>query len=64
MADRVGQVLRRAGRSSDALGRLDGGEVAVIAPATSAQGAVHLVNRLAGEIEALPAGSGDVAPTS
>jgi len=60
VAERVGQVLRRAGRSSDALGRLDGGEFAVIAPATGAQGAVHLVNRLVGEIEALPAGSGGV----
>jgi len=60
VADRVGQVLRRAGRSSDALGRLDGGEFAVIAPATGAQGAVRLVSRLAGEIEALPAGAGGV----
>lgn len=59
-AEQVGRVLRRAGRSSDALGRLDGGEFAVIAPATGAQGAVHLVNRLAGEIEELPAGSGGV----
>ncbi len=59
-ADRVAQVLRRAGRSSDALGRLGGSEFAVIAPATGAQGAVHLVSRLAGEIEALPADAGGV----
>jgi PleD family two-component response regulator len=51
----VGQALREAGRSSDALGRLDGREFAVIAPATGAQGAVKLVNRLAGVIEGLPA---------
>ena len=51
----VGQALREAGRSSDALGRLDGREFAVIAPATGAQGAVRLVNRLAGVIEGLPA---------
>jgi PleD family two-component response regulator len=53
----VGQALREAGRSSDALGRLDDREFAVIAPATGAQGAVRLVNRLAGVIEALPAGA-------
>lgn len=51
----VGQALREAGRSSDALGRLDGREFAVIAPATGAQGALKLVNRLAGVIESLPA---------
>ncbi len=51
----VGQALREAGRSSDALGRLEGREFAVIAPATGAQGAVKLVNRLAGVIERLPA---------
>ena len=50
----VGQALRGAGRSSDALGRLDGREFAVIAPAAGAQGAVKLVNRLAGVIESLP----------
>jgi diguanylate cyclase (GGDEF)-like protein len=50
----VARALREAGRSSDALGRLGGQEFAVIAPATGAQGAVKLVNRLAGVIEALP----------
>lgn len=58
--DHLGRVLRRAGRSSDALGRLGDGEFAVIAPATGAQGAVQLVSRLAGEIEALSAGAGAV----
>jgi len=59
-AERVGQVLRRTGRSSDALGRLGTGEFAVIAPATGAQGALRLVSRLAGEIEGLPIGAGGV----
>ncbi len=54
LVDLVGQALREAGRASDALGRLDGREFAVIAPATGAQGALKLVNRLAGVIESLP----------
>jgi PleD family two-component response regulator len=60
VAERVGHLLHRVGRLSDALGRLDGGEFAVIAPATGAQGALHLARRLAGEIEAGRAGAGRV----
>lgn len=56
----VGSVLRRRCRSSDALGRLEGGEFAVIAPATGAAGAVQLVTRLAAELEARPPCAADV----
>ena len=42
----------RSGRVSDAIGRLGPTEFAVIAPATGAEGAVRLVNRLGGAVEA------------
>jgi diguanylate cyclase (GGDEF)-like protein len=54
VADRMGQVFRDAGRASDAVGRLGPAEFAVIAPATGAAGAVRLVERLGGQIEATP----------
>jgi PleD family two-component response regulator len=59
--ERVGRVLCQTGRSSDALGRLDGGDFGVIAPATSAQGAIALVRRLAEAIETDPELAGDGA---
>ena len=46
MSDQVGVVFRQVGRVSDAIGRLGPTEFAVIAPATGADGAVRLVNRL------------------
>jgi diguanylate cyclase (GGDEF)-like protein len=54
LADRMGQVFREASRASDAAGRLGPAEFAVIAPATSAFGAVRLVERIGGQIEAAP----------
>jgi PleD family two-component response regulator len=59
--ERVGRVLRRAGRSSDALGRLESGDFGVVAPATGAQGAVALVRRLAHAIETSPESGPDGA---
>lgn len=53
-AERMGQVFREASRASDAVGRLGPAEFAVIAPATSAFGAVRLVERIGGQIEAAP----------
>jgi PleD family two-component response regulator len=52
MSDQVGVVFRQVGRVSDAIGRLGPTEFAVIAPATGADGAVRLVNRLGGAVEA------------
>jgi diguanylate cyclase (GGDEF)-like protein len=52
MSDQVGAVFRQAGRVSDAIGRLGPTEFAVIAPATGAEGAVRLVRRLGGAVEA------------
>jgi PleD family two-component response regulator len=52
MSDQVGAVFRQVGRASDAIGRLGPTEFAVIAPATGADGAVRLVNRLGGAVEA------------
>jgi len=54
IAEQVGQLLKRAGRSSDAIGRLGNAEFAVIAPATSNEGALRLIQRLGGSIEASP----------
>jgi PleD family two-component response regulator len=52
LSDQVGAVFRQVGRVSDAIGRLGPTEFAVIAPATGADGAVRLVNRLGGAVEA------------
>lgn len=52
LSDQVGVVFREAGRVSDAIGRLGASEFAVIAPATGADGALRLVNRLGAAVEA------------
>jgi diguanylate cyclase (GGDEF)-like protein len=54
IAQQVGQLFKRVGRSSDAIGRLGHSEFAVIAPATSGDGAVRLIQRLGGTIESSP----------
>jgi diguanylate cyclase (GGDEF)-like protein len=54
IAEQVGHLFKRAGRASDAIGRLGHSEFAVIAPATSSDGAVRLIQRLGGTIEASP----------
>jgi two-component system, cell cycle response regulator len=51
---RVGALLRRRGRASDVIGRLDD-VLAVIAPATGADGAARLAERLRGAIREVPA---------
>ena len=52
MADQVGNIFRQVGRVSDAIGRLGPSEFGVIAPATNRDGALRLVNRLRGAVEA------------
>jgi len=54
IAEQVGKVLRESGRASDAIGRLGPAEFAVIAPATEAQGAVRMVERLGDVLERMP----------
>jgi predicted signal transduction protein with EAL and GGDEF domain len=54
IAEEIGQLLKRVGRSSDAIGRLGQSEFAVIAPATDTEGALRLVRRLGGSIESAP----------
>jgi len=54
IAEQVGQLLKRVGRSSDAIGRLGESEFAVIAPATGNEGVLRLVRRLGSSIEAAP----------
>ncbi|HEV2083698.1 MAG TPA: response regulator [Gemmatimonadales bacterium] len=54
IAQQVGQLFKRTGRSSDAIGRLGQSEFAVIAPATSSEGALRLIQRLGGTIESSP----------
>jgi len=49
----VGAILRRRGRGSDVIGRLDD-LIAVIAPATGADGAARLAERLRGIIREMP----------
>jgi len=54
LAGLVGQVFRGSGRVSDAAGRVGPSEFAVVAPATRAEGAVRLVERLNQSMEATP----------
>jgi PleD family two-component response regulator len=54
LAEQVGKILRESGRASDAIGRLGPAEFAVIAPATEAQGAVRMVERLGDVLERMP----------
>jgi diguanylate cyclase (GGDEF)-like protein len=54
VSDQVGVLFRRAGRASDAIGRLGPTEFAVIAPATGPDAALRLVRRLSGAIEGSP----------
>ena len=54
IAEQVGQLIKRSGRSSVAIGRLGHAEFAVFAPATSNDGALRLIQRLGGSIEANP----------
>jgi PleD family two-component response regulator len=50
---RLGDVCRRFGRASDAYGRLGPREFAVVAPATGAEGAQRLVERMQEAMDAL-----------
>jgi PleD family two-component response regulator len=52
LAERIGEVVRGSGRISDATGRVGPAEFAVIAPATSSEGAERLVERLGASMEA------------
>lgn len=60
VAERVGDIIRRSGRASDAIGRLGRSEFAVIAPATEAEGAVRLMQRLGQSIESQSVNLGEV----
>lgn len=58
IAEQVGKILRESGRASDAIGRLGPAEFAVIAPATEAQGAVRMVERLGDVLERMQISNG------
>jgi PleD family two-component response regulator len=51
----VGQLLRRASRVSDAVGRIGSGEYAILAPSTGAAGATRLATRLGSALESASA---------
>ena len=61
VAEVIGDVIRRSGRTSDAIGRVGPGEFAVIAPATDTDGVLRLVDRLGEAIESIPLPIEDVA---
>ncbi len=62
LAAAVGEALRKAGRSSDAIGRLGPLEFAVIAPATGPAAALKLVDRLRETVETHPVPMNGGAP--
>jgi two-component system cell cycle response regulator len=53
----VGELLRRASRVSDAVGRIGSGEYAILAPSTGAAGATRLATRLGSALESGSAAS-------
>jgi GGDEF domain-containing protein len=55
-------VCRRFGRASDAYGRLGPREFAVITPATNADGARRLVDRIRDVLDSLSAVDSDASP--
>jgi PleD family two-component response regulator len=56
----IGQLLRRASRVSDAVGRIATREYAVLAPGTGAVGAARLARRLGTALEDAPVAAGRV----
>ncbi len=64
LAAAVGEALRKAGRSSDAIGRLGPLEFAVIAPATGPEAALKLVERLRETVETHPVKRNGGTPAS
>ena len=61
VVEHLGDIIRRTGRASDAIGRLGQSEFAIIAPGTEATGAVRLVERLRASVESSPTRVGDPA---
>jgi len=59
LALRVGDVVRRAGRASDAIGRLGPADFVIIAPATRAEGARRIVERLSDVVAKEPLDEGE-----
>ena len=59
LSEHVGRVLRLGSRASDAVGRIGPSEFAVVAPRTTADGAVRLVERLQRDLATLPLAVGD-----
>jgi PleD family two-component response regulator len=59
LAQRVGDVVRRAGRASDAIGRLGPSDFVIIAPATRADGARRIVERLSDVVANAPLDAGE-----
>jgi len=60
--DSVAALLHARGRTSDAIGRLNRSDFAVLAPATDAAGAVKLADRLTQAIETASQPAGGVPP--
>lgn len=50
MIERLGAIVRRSGRASDAIGRLGPAEFAIIAPATAEPGAIRMMERLESQL--------------
>ena len=50
MIERLGTIVRRTGRASDAIGRLGPTEFAIIAPATEEPGAMRMMERLESQL--------------
>jgi diguanylate cyclase (GGDEF)-like protein len=54
IADRLGELFRRTARVSDVIGHLGRSEFGIIAPSTTAPGAVRLVERIQASVSAEP----------
>lgn len=59
VVEHLGAVIRRAGRVSDAIGRLGPTDFAIIAPGTGGEGAVRMMERMQEMMDAQPVALGD-----
>lgn len=59
LIEHLGSIVRRAGRVSDAIGRLGPTDFAIIAPATGGPGAVRMMERIQEMMDAEPVAIGD-----
>jgi diguanylate cyclase (GGDEF)-like protein len=62
VVEHLAALVRRSGRVSDAIGRLGPTDFAIIAPATDSEGAIRMMGRIQGIVDAEPVANGNTTP--